>query len=349
MAHPDTGNGGEAGGAPAQDTLSRFAAFVSDDEQNNTPPAEGEDDAPPATDDGEDIQAEEAPETGAEAADETTDQADEPAPPAIDPPVSWSAEAKAEFAKLPPEAQKIIAQRESERERFVQAKATEAAEARKVREAIEAQAAATHNAYLQTLQSLLPEIPAEPDPAWLNTAAYGDEGPQSFYAQQQARSAAIAQHQHVQQLMAQAVQHRDTMDAQSRAAYDAEQHAILSDPQTGIPGWSNPETRAALAADITAAAQALGYTPDRLAEVDATDVKALHAVAQMKAKADKWDALQKQKMETVRSAKDLPRVSKPGTPSPKGSAQAERYAQERDYLRKTGRVRNDEALFGAFV
>ena len=64
-------------------------------------------------------------------AEEITDQgenegeAEAPAP--IDTPASWSAEAKEIFAKLPLDAQKYIAQRESERETFLTQKSQEAA------------------------------------------------------------------------------------------------------------------------------------------------------------------------------------------------------------------------------
>ncbi len=66
----------------------------------------------------------------------------EPAPePAIAPPLSWSADDKAHFQALPPATQKIIAERESERERGVSQKLSEAAAERKAAEA-EKQAAA---------------------------------------------------------------------------------------------------------------------------------------------------------------------------------------------------------------
>lgn len=62
---------------------------------------------------------------------EITDQGETAAPveaaQPIDAPASWSAEDKAIFSNLPPEAQKVIAQRESERERFLTQKSQEAA------------------------------------------------------------------------------------------------------------------------------------------------------------------------------------------------------------------------------
>lgn len=73
---------------------------------------------------------------------------------AIEAPNSWSAEDKAVFSKLPPEAQAVIARRESERDRLIQGRTQEIANERKgwdaEREAIQTQ----RNQYLQSLQQL---------------------------------------------------------------------------------------------------------------------------------------------------------------------------------------------------
>lgn len=75
--------------------------------------------------------------------------------PAIDPPASWSAEDKAAFAKLPPEAQRVVAARESERERHFTAKTTELAEARKKFEAEVEPERAKVRTHLEQLQQAL--------------------------------------------------------------------------------------------------------------------------------------------------------------------------------------------------
>lgn len=72
---------------------------------------------------------------------ETTDQGltqtVEAAPQPIDPPSSWSADAKEHFAKLPPDLQAIVAKRESEREGLLTQKSQEFAEKNKAYEPIE--------------------------------------------------------------------------------------------------------------------------------------------------------------------------------------------------------------------
>src|SRR3546814_9927583 len=59
-----------------------------------------------------------------------TDDVDEPAT-AIEPPVSFNKEQKAAFAQLPPELQQTIADTEAQRNREVQLRTTEAAEAKR--------------------------------------------------------------------------------------------------------------------------------------------------------------------------------------------------------------------------
>lgn len=62
----------------------------------------------------------------------------QPEKPAIKPPASWDKVAQESFAKLPPELQEVVSNREREREKAINAKAQEAAEARKQREELSA-------------------------------------------------------------------------------------------------------------------------------------------------------------------------------------------------------------------
>jgi hypothetical protein len=49
--------------------------------------------------------------------------------------------------------------------------------------------------------------------------------------------------------------------------------------------------------------------------------------------AAKYDKLMAQKMDRVRSAKDLPRVSRPGAAQPRGAAEGQRYQADRQAMR----------------
>lgn len=344
MAHPDATTGGEAGGATATDAVSRFSAFL-DEKPEDTPADAAPIEDAPATDE---IQADDAS-PDAEAADETTEQAtDEPQTAAIDPPVSWKADMKGRFAELPDDVKAYIAEREGQVDKALRTAAEQGnAKSRSEIAQRDRAIAQLQQTYANQLQQFLGSTePQRPDPAWLDTSQYGEEGPRAFYQQQAIYEAHHAQRQAAQQELHTVQQQMAEQEAQARAAYDAEQHRILSE---AIPEWGNPEARAALAKDIAATAEALGYDAARLNDVDATDVLALNKVREIKAKADKWDALQKQKMETVRAAKNLPPVNKPGTPSPRGSVQAERTAQQRDQLKRTGHYRDAAKLFEQFV
>lgn len=66
---------------------------------------------------------------------EASKEAAEPESPAIEPPTSWNADAKERFKALPPELQKYVAERESERDRGLSKTQQETAEARKAAEA----------------------------------------------------------------------------------------------------------------------------------------------------------------------------------------------------------------------
>ena len=85
--------------------------------------------------------------------------------------------------------------------------------------------------------------------------------------------------------------------------------------------------------ELASIARELGYSDDLIASAGAHDILAMKKVAELKAKADRWDALQRKKMETVRAAKALPKVAKPGTAQPKGAAQNERYQADRQRMK----------------
>ncbi len=113
---------------------------------------------PPNTQTPEDEGAE--PATGPEEIEITEDDATQPGkPPLIEPPESWSPEAKALFAKLPPEFQPLASEwtkRESERDGHLRSKSAELAEARKKFEAemepIKAQAQLERQQLQQAIQ-----------------------------------------------------------------------------------------------------------------------------------------------------------------------------------------------------
>lgn len=301
MAQP-TEAAGEVG-IPADskpaDAFEEIAAeMLGGDEEEQ--PAEGEDEGiePEAETEGAD--------------DDLTDEAEDDDLPPIDPPVSWDAEAKELFKSLPREAQEIVQKREAERERFVQTKAQEAARARQdIEQAAVQQLAEVERGYAQHFQSLAEQLqPQRPDPSMLDSQS-PNYNPQLFYARQGQFEAAVAQQRELQQRsqeFAQQAQQREHMAAQ---AAHAEQVKVISE---NFPEYLDPTTGPKLQQELSAVARELGYSPELIAEARATDIIAMRKVADLKAKADKYDALQAKKMEKVRAAKGLPKVATPGVP-----------------------------------
>jgi hypothetical protein len=260
---------------------------------------------------------------------------------AIDPPVSWTAEEKEKFKALPREVQETVARRETERERFVQAKANEAAQARQhaEREAM-AEVARVSTAYAEQFGHFLPQIPERPS-YQLQIA-----NPIEFAEQMDAHERAVAQHDFVQQQIGQARHQAAQAEQMLRAHAQQQFHQILA---TEYPEFLHPTEGPKLREQLGSIALELGFPAKNLADVDASDVLAMKRAADWKAKADRYDALMAQKMEKVREAKTLPRLSRPGSAQPRAQsgAQAVERSWERakasrrpedfaDYLTKAG-------------
>lgn len=316
MTQPLEAVGGATNDDPvvaAEPTLEdRFAALA---EEPQDEPQPSEEESPPE----EDAPTNDEP--------EAEDVSDDALPP-IQAPVSWTAEEKEEFSQLPRALQETLSRREVEREKFVQSKAQEAKQARA---AVMQQAAAeietAQNLHIQQLQALLPEVPPRP-PARLQV-----EDPYAYADQLELHEWALAQHQQVQQVRQHIAGHQKQMNdavkaeqAQLSAALLKEQFPEFLDETKG------PELKQAL----LSTARALGYSDDQLAQTDAQDVLAMRQAHEWKAKADKYDALVAKKMENVRAAKTLPKVSRPGTPQ-RGVVANERYQADRQAMRSGDR------------
>lgn len=153
-----------------RDDMGRFSSTKEEHEiQAEDEPEEGEAEAEYDTDDeGEDEAAEEAQQSSA------------------DMPASWSKEDADLWQALPPEAQAKIAEREGERDRAVNQKFQEVANARKATEAQLAEANANRDQYAQAIDTVLALVsPVEPDPRayGAGTGNYNREAYDLAYAQ----------------------------------------------------------------------------------------------------------------------------------------------------------------------
>jgi hypothetical protein len=263
---------------------------ITDEEQDETP-VEGAEEQSEAAEGADD-------ETGLE------EEADDLPP--IEAPVSWDAEAKEVFKTLPREAQEIVQKREAERERFVQSKSQEAARAKETAvQQAQAELAQIQAHFAQQYQSFADSIQVtEPDPMLQvqDPIAYAQQMRAFQQANAQRTAAQQAAQQHAQQAQWQALQ--------VQQAENAEQHRIIVE---NFPEYADPTTGPELQRKLTAAAKRLGYTDELISQARATDILAMRNVAEAFDKADKYDALQKTKMEKVRAAKGKPPVTtRPG-------------------------------------
>ncbi len=255
---------------------------------------------------------------------EADDVGDDDLPP-IQPPVSWTAEEKAEFSQLPRAMQETLARRESEREKFVQSKAREVKEVQSRTQSQAAQLLQSQNQkHMAALQAILPQVPQMPDPYLQvnDPMAYAD---QVAYVQN-----VMAQRDYIAQQI-DAVQQQMAFTEQTVAQHaSAEMQQTLQEAFPEILDPANTDLRNAL----TATALGMGYSNDILGKADATDILALRVAHEWRDKASKYDALMARKMEGVRAAKSLPKVSKPGQPQGKGAVANQQYQRDREAMRK---------------
>ena len=269
----------------------------------------------PAADDapaGDDAAPE--PDGGVEAAPEA-DAIPEPEPePEGDPipaPASWSKDYKAEFDALPRGMKEVIAKRETERDRFVQAKAQEVVtERRRIEHEAQQVILQIHRAQADQLEEYAGLLGMEePDVRLLQS---NDPAHHALYYQQDREyRVSSAQRQRAQQESQNARQQAEALEAQATQAEQAREIALLEER---IPEWSDPSARSKLLNDLGSIGAELGYSPEQMQEARASDIFALRQASEWKAKAAKFDQLNKDKMVPVRAAKALPPVARSGAP-----------------------------------
>ena len=304
-----------------EDRLS--AALNGDDhDQEQEHPGEAEAEVP-----GPELTPEDVVDEGAEEPEaEASEEADLPP---IKPPVSWTTEEQEEFRQLPRALQETLTRRESERERFVQ---TKAHEARQARTQVESEAVAAFRQlqgnFAAQIQTLLPPIPQRP------SHKLQADDPWAYAEQMDAWERSVAQHQWAQQQLQAIQQHRAASEqAERQQAFQREQDAL----RDTLPEWFDATEGPKLHARMKSIAHDLGYSAEQLHDATATEVLALKKVSELKAKADKYDTLMAKKLEQVRAARGLPRVSKPGVPQGKAQIAGQRYTADRQAMRQGDR------------
>lgn len=279
---------------------------------------------------------EEAPE--AEEADET-DVAEEEATPATPMPTSWSKEDAKAWAALTPEAQAIVSRREADRDKFVRQAGQKAAETRhqvenEARQVLARQAEA-HAAGLAVYAKQFQVSP--PDQSLLYSGNQDDV--LTYHRQDAAYRAAAAQQHELQQEVARAQQQALEVRSQANQADLAVDAERLKDQ---LPEWFDTSSGPKLKADLQSIGSELGYPVELMAEANSVDILALNTAKKWKDGFDRYQKLVSKRMETVRAAKGLPKMARPGATPGRGAQVATADSRRTEALQSFSATRSGQ-------
>ncbi len=243
---------------------------------------------------------EDQPEAPEQDADDDMDLADEeegsePEEPAIEAPVSLKAEEKERFAQLQPEAQRMLSEVLSRRDRETQQGLEGARTAQREAETRAAeQIAQTQRSYADQFEQLASVFaPQPPDPrlAQENPGAYIAQ--KAMYDQEAAQFGQLVEQ--ITGIRQQAEAHTQQQDQEWRASQTRE---LMS-----IPEFADEAQRVDFLNGIeTFATSEGGYSADEIAQAGAKDIMLLKKAQGWKAKAEKWDAHTKRRNERPRES-----------------------------------------------
>ena len=188
----------------------------------------------------------------------------EPAQPAIEPPLSWTAEEKDTFRELPPKVQQVVARRESERERAAQMRLQEAAEKSKAIEQERLRLAREADTYIQLAQMADPIIAEGARTDWVKLSRENPAECQAKWHEYQART----------QSLNYAIQQRQAaLDEQHRQAFERGQEKLIE----SFPDWRDADKRREGTTRLyRVAAERYGYNTQELSNlVDHRSIRVL--------------------------------------------------------------------------
>lgn len=259
---------------------------------------------------------------------EAIETEEEPVP-AILPPSSWSEADRAVWASLPPEVQKTVARRESERDSAFQQRSQEDATARREMESVAAQLAQERQHYADQLATLIVQAQAEltgtDQEAELDRLleegdTYQYELQKRAIEKKQARLGELAQEQQRIQAQQQQEQLR-----QIKLLREDEEAKLAS----ALPAWSDPaKAKTEKAALGNYLKDSYGYTDEDLGMIFD------HRYLVIAHKARLYDQLRDAKPEVAKKVKTAKPVVRPGSPESKSEKSAEVAKQKMDRLRQ---------------
>jgi hypothetical protein len=290
------------------------------EEQGSQDPLPGPED--PATGEEEEEDYVPEPDNAAEEGDDADHQG-------IEPPNSWSREDKELFRGLPPEAQSVIARRESERDRAFTQKSQEIAEHRKALESTFQTVAAERQTYAQNLRQLLAVAMPEAERfAQIDWARLAQEQPADYVRETAARDALRGRLGTIQQELQQVeVQSQQAQAYQFAQIRQAEQQRLIE----AIPEYGDAEKGPQKIAQVRQWLSKKGFSDQEIGAV--VDHRVLLVVE---------EAMQADRMKAVRQQAQQKRTN--GTaPQPPGASRArpdnqaaKRRADKMAALRQSG-------------
>ena len=292
------------------------------------------------TDDDEDeteLEAEEGDEPDADEGDDEDAQDEEPET-AIPAPASLTAEEKAVWAQLPPEAQQTLTAIEARRTAEVQQGLERARTAQRESESAAAgriaEAERLHAEQLAEIASAY--APQPPDPRLAQT------DPARYIAQKAQYDALAAQHGSFMQQVA--AIHQGAVAEQQRIEAEAMQR-MWQEVHNELPEAADPAQWQELMAKLTPLALELGYPKELLDEATPADIRAIKRASAWREKAEKYDAMMARKMTAVRSGK----TAKPNAAQPVGSGKARANVKAAQRLKQSGSLDDAAAAIAHLI
>lgn len=318
-------------GAGDVNDMDSAAAAIGDlnlGDDDNLRRIEGDQDADNSDDDAE--QDQDQQEGDLELDDDEEGEGNEPDQPAIEAPVSLTAEEKAAFAALPKEAQKYVTDLEARRAVQVQTATTKASEAQRAAEAAAARADATARAqYAQQVKTFADAYaPQAPDPTLAQT------NPALWIAQNAQYEAAKAQHDEIMQQV-------DALGQEAQQELNEADVAQRDRELMEVPEVANEATREAFFSKAIGEGKRLGLDMANIGHATAAELKALREIATLREKAEKYDAATARQMQRVREGKKA-RTARPNAAQP-SSGHKQGYGEARQRLSQSGDLKDAAA------
>jgi hypothetical protein len=264
--------------------------------------------------------------------------------PPIEPPRSWTKEAKDRWESLPRETQEYLAQREQERDREVRQSQNKSAEERKAIEAERQKAEQVRQQYEAALPSLMQTLQDVQAGQFSDIRTMADV--EKLVAEDPLRYLQWQAHQQ----KVQAVQ-QELEKAEARKHHESEnkrQEFIKSEYDRlveRIPDLADPVKAQETTNKVVSRLKDIGFTDGELAELSKSDFIHDHRIQLLLIDGVKYAEVQKAKQTVV--AKPVPAVQRPGTARPQGAAAAENIQALTAKLERTGSLKDAQALRAA--